>query len=151
MSITPIEIIKRQFNEQRRGYDVDEVELFREETREALEQALEEARRLRDALRQREQAVADLKKEQAEIKETLIMARRLSEELEAGARREADLVVGEARLEAQRIISASNDEHHDVSAEVVHLKGQRARLKAELRAVLEAHTSLLNDLFKGAS
>lgn len=146
MTITPLEIIKRQFSEQRRGYEIDEVELFREEVREALEQALEEARRAREALRDKDDEIARLKAEQAEIKDTLVLARRLAEDLEGNARREADLVVGEARLEAQRIIGSSHDEQHDLTAHVARLKTQRARLEAELSATLNAHLRLLREL-----
>ena len=62
------------------------------------------------------------------------------------ARREADLILGEARLEAQRVLTQAHDEHRDLLQEVVHLKGQRLQLIAGIRAILDAQAKLMDDL-----
>ncbi|MCB9743796.1 MAG: DivIVA domain-containing protein [Alphaproteobacteria bacterium] len=149
MPITPLDIIQRMesgFAYNRRGYDPDEVRVFLDDLRETLEETLEAKRRLAEALERRELQIEALKAEQAEIKDTLLLARRFSEELSANARREADLVIGEARLEAQQIIAGIHEEHLLLSQDVHHLRAQRHRLVSELRAVIESHGRLLSDL-----
>ena len=144
--ITPLDIIQKEFSQVRKGCDPDEVSVFLDEVRDALEESLKESRRLGETVRQREAEIDRMRGNESEIKDTLVLAKKLSTELESGARREADLVLGEARIEAQAILSASHDEHRDLLQEVHRLKGLRARLRAEIRAVLDTHGSLLEQL-----
>lgn len=148
MPLTPLDIIQKQFELVRRGYDPDAVRAFLDEARESLEIALQERHRAQEQLREKEQQIEALHAEQSEIRETLLLARRLSEDIGTSARREADLVVGEARLEAQRILASTSDEHLGLIDEVHRLRGERHRLVAEIRAVLETHRRLLDDLEK---
>lgn len=149
MSLTPLDIIQKQFELVRRGYDPDAVRAFLDQAREALEEALQDRHRLREQLREKEKEIEALQGEQAEIRETLLLARRVAEDIGSGARREADLVLGEARLEAQRILASTSDEHLGLIDEVHRLRGERHRLVAEIRAVLETHRRLLDDMDKG--
>ena len=144
--ITPLDIIQKEFSQVRKGCDPDEVSVFLDEVRDALEESLKESRRLGETVRQREAEIDRMRGNESEIKDTLVLAKKLSTELESGACREADLVLGEARIEAQAILSASHDEHRDLLQEVHRLKGLRARLRAEIRAVLDTHGSLLEQL-----
>jgi len=143
--ITPLDIINKQFTSGRRGYDAAEVSTFLEAIRDTLEETLKEQRRLQDSLREKQDEIARLRDNEDQIKETLLLARKLSEELEGGARREADLVVGEARLEAQRIIASTHDTHRDLLAEVTRLKVMRTQFVNEMRALLDTHQTMLNE------
>ena len=110
MRVTPLDIIQKQFTANRRGYEPDEVRAFLEETRETLEDLLKENQRLREQIARFEAEIAELRSEEHEVKETLQLARQVKEEMERTARRESDVVLGEARLEAEKIIMAAGDE-----------------------------------------
>lgn len=144
--ITPLDIINKQFTSVRRGYDPAEVAAFLEEVRDSLEESLKDQRRLQDEIRETREEVARMVGHENQIKDTLVLAQKLSDELEGSSRREADLVVGEARLEAQRIISSTHDTHRELVAEVTRLRGLRVQLTNELKAVLNTHQTLLNDI-----
>ncbi len=143
--ITPLDIINKQFASVRKGYDAAEVTAFMEAVRDTLEETLKEQRRLQDSLREKQDEIVRLRENEDQIKETLVLARKLSDELGANAGREADLVVGEARLEAQRIIASTHDTHRDLLAEVTRLKVMRTQLINEVRAVLDTHQTMLNE------
>lgn len=145
MRVTPLDILQRQFQSVRKGYDEAEVRAFLDATRESMEELLRENQRLREDLARRDAEIAALREAESDLKSTLTLARRLSEDLHRGARREADVVVGEARLEAERILQSVADERRDLSAEVIQLRATRARLGAELRAVVLAHTRFLDE------
>jgi cell division initiation protein len=100
MRVTPLDIIQKQFTPGKRGYDSDEVRAFLESVRESMEELLKENQRLKDLVATRDREVAELRDNESDIKDTLILARRLSDDLKRTARREADVAVGEARLEA---------------------------------------------------
>jgi cell division initiation protein len=146
MRITPLDIIQKQFTPGKRGYDSDEVRAFLESVRESMEELLKENQRLKDLVATRDREVAELRDNESDIKDTLILARRLSDDLKRTARREADVAVGEARLEAERIIMAANDERANLQEAIVRLRSGKAQLIAELRAVLDTHAKLLEEV-----
>ncbi len=146
MRVTPLDIIQKQFTAGRRGYDPDEVKSFLEEVRESMEEQLGENQRLRELVARREREIEELRGNESDIKETLLLAKRLSEDLERNSRREADVIIGESRLEAERILMAAADERRVLQEEVIALRTSRARLIAEVRAVIEAHTRLLDEM-----
>jgi cell division initiation protein len=146
MRITPLDIIQKQFTPGRRGYDADEVRGFLESVRESMEELLKENQRLKDLVATRDREVAELRDNESDIKDTLLLARRLSDDLKRTARREADVAVGEARLEAERIIMAATDERASLQEHIVRLRSGKAQLIAELRAVLDTHSKLLEEV-----
>lgn len=146
MALTPLDILQKKFESSRRvGYDPEEVHRFLDAVREAWETTLRDNARLQDELRARDADVDRLRAEQGEIQETLILARRLSVDLEGSARREADLIVGEARLDAERILAAAHEEERQLQAVVVRLKAARLHHIAQMRALIDAHQKLLDE------
>ena len=143
MGVTPLDIIKKQFKTSRRGYDEVDVNEFLVSVRETLVEQLNENQRLREMISRRDEEIAQLKGEESSIKDTLILARRLTEDLERKARREADLIVGEAQLEAQKILMATADERRNLQGEIVQLQGLKTTMVSEIQAVLDAHRHML--------
>ena len=143
MRVTPIDIIKKEFRSSRNGLERQDVESFLKDVGSTLEELLNENQRLRELVALRDEEIAELRGEETSIKDTLLLARRLTEDLERRARREADLIIGEARLEAQKIIMATADERRDLQREIVELQSQKVRMIAEIEAVLSAHGQML--------
>lgn len=145
MPLTPLDILQKQFGPARRGgYEPDEVQRFLDEVREAWEGTLKENLRLREEIRSLDAAVDSLRAEQDEIRQTLVLARRLAVDLENTAHREADVLVGEARLEAERILASANEERREMQEEIVRLQAARLHHLAQMRALVDAHTRLLD-------
>ena len=146
MRVTPLDIIQKQCTPGRKGYAAEEVQSFLEEVRESMEELLKENQRLRELVGRREREIEELRVNETDIKETLLLAKRLSDDLDRSSRREADVIVGEARREAERILMAAADERRNIQEEVIALRTSRARLVAEVRAVIEAHSRLLDEM-----
>ena len=145
MRVTPLDIIKKEFSPARRGgVDQAEVESFLSDVRDTLDELIKENQRLRDMIARRDAEIAQLRGEESSIKDTLILARRLTEDLERNARREADLIIGDARLEAQKILMATADERRDLQVAIAQLQSSRIRLVAEMRSILVSHGSMLD-------
>lgn len=145
MRVTPLDIIQKKFANNKKGFDPDEVSAFLEEVRETLEDVIRENHEQKGALTERDREIARLRSEEDAVKETLMVARKFGEDLNSSARREADLVLGEARLDAQRVLSQAHDEHRDLLQEVIHLKSIRLQHISELRAVLGTHGRLIDE------
>jgi cell division initiation protein len=143
--LTPLDILQKQFVPARNGYEPEEVQQFLDAVREAWESSLRDAARLRDELRDRDAVIDGLRAEQSEIRETLVLARRVSLDVENAARREADVLVGEARLEAERILAAVHEEHRALQEQVLRLKAARLHHLAQMRALLDAHGRMIEE------
>ena len=147
MPVTPLDIIKKEFSPARRGgLEPSEVHAFLDDVRETLDGLLRENLRLRELLAKRETEISELRQEEQSITDTLLMAKRLSEDVERKSRRESDLIVGEARLEAQRILMASADERRNLQSELLHLRSVKIRMVEDIRAVLTAHGRMLDNI-----
>jgi len=146
MRVTPLDIIQKQdaFTPSRRGVDADEVRAFLDDVRESMEEQLREGQRLREVIARQEQEIESLRGAESSIKDTLLLAQRLSEDLSRKGRREADLIIGEARLEAQQILRSVAEERRALQSEIMQLEAQRIRLRSDLRAVLDAHARMLD-------
>ena len=146
MTITPLDIIQKQFATNRRGYEPEEVQAFLGEVRETLEAVLMENRRLRDELSERDTAIANYRQTEDSIKETLHVAREVANQMQKNARQEADIILGDARLEGERILSVSQDEYRGLLEQIQRLKGTRLQSVARMRAMLGAQLQLLEEI-----
>jgi cell division initiation protein len=146
MTITPLDIIQKRFESSRKGYDPDAVTTFLEEVRETLEAVLTENRRLRDELTARDGEIADLRRTEDSIKETLHVARQVASQMQHNARQEADIILGDARLDGERILSVSQDEYRLLLEQIVRLKATRMQVVTRMRAMLASQLQVLADL-----
>lgn len=147
MRVTPLDIIQKQFAPARRGgVESDEVREFLDQVRESMETLLKENQGLRDELGRKDSEIADLRDKESDIKTTLMLARQVKDDMERGARREADVIVGEARLEAERILMAASQERRELQGDLVRLRSSRAKLMSDLRGVLDSYTRIVSEM-----
>jgi len=147
MRVTPLDIIQKQFAPARRGgVESDEVREFLDQVRESMETLLKENQGLRDEVGRKDSEIADLRDKESDIKTTLMLARQVKDDMERGARREADVIVGEARLEAERILMAASQERRELQGDLVRLRSSRAKLMADLRGVLDSYTRIVSEM-----
>ena len=102
--LTPLEIQKQTFARVLKGYSVEEVRGYLHLVAEEIERLLQSIDRLG-----RENAMlrADLEEHSEReriLKDTLISAQKVSEEVKAVARKEAELIVKDAELLSERLV-----------------------------------------------
>ena len=76
------------------------------------------------------------------------MARQVAEDVRHQAERDAELIVAEAELKAERILSGVESRLRVIREEMISVQHQRIRFEAEMRAALEGHSRML-DVFSG--
>jgi cell division initiation protein len=144
MKISPMDIQKQSFEQKLRGYDKEEVKtylsLVAEEVaaiqreRDNLEQEVQTLRALIDEHRQRESM----------LKNTLLTAQRVSEELKEAARKQAESVVKEAELQADRLLDLAQARAHEVERGILDLRAHRTSIRTDIRALLTRLTTILD-------
>jgi cell division initiation protein len=143
MKITPIDIRQQQFGRKFRGLDPHEVDSFLNLASDELESAQRDINRLREELARSNRVVDEYHERERTLKETMITAQKITEDMKEDARKEAELIISRAELQAEKIIHAANDRLVKIIEDINEMKRQREGLKANLIGIVEAHRRLL--------
>lgn len=144
MKITPLEIQQMQFKLNFRGYARDEVDQFLDDLAKTLEVLNRENAELRDRLSVTQQQLADLKKAEATLSNTLVSAQTIGEELKQAAQRDAELIIKEAELKASEVVRESRAELVSVQRDLSELRKQRLLMIERLRSTLRTFERTLD-------
>jgi cell division initiation protein len=141
--LTPLDIQKQVFGKSLHGYSVDEVRGYLHVVAEELERLLRGLDELtRDNGHLRESAAENSERERI-LKETLLSAQRVSEEVKANARKEAELIVKDAEILADRIVSQAMERVGDLERKIQDLKIDRKAVRNKLHAIVETFQQLV--------
>jgi len=136
MRITPLDIQQMVFKVSFRGYDKEEVNRFLEELAQTVEALNRDLAVQREKIIFLEQQLAELKRTEATLSNTLLSAQSLAEDVKQNAHREADLVIKEAELKAGELIRQARVELTDTQRDLSSLQKQRLLMIERLRASL---------------
>jgi len=143
MKITPIEIQQMGFKIRLRGYDREEVQRFLEELAQTVETLNRDNATLREKLSLTERQLADLKKTEATLSNTLIAAQSIVDDLKEAAQRDAELIMKEAELKAAELIREARAELAGAQRDLSDLHKQRLLMIERLRATLRIFERML--------
>jgi cell division initiation protein len=143
MRITPLDIQQKQFPMKFRGFDVEEVYAFLEVIREEMEDLLRENASLKENVYRLENQIKEFKDMETTLRETLMTAQQMVEDYKTNARKEAELLVKEAELNADTILKEAQEKVIKIHEDIVDLKGIRRHFKEELKRLIESHLKMI--------
>jgi cell division initiation protein len=141
--ITIIDIQHKEFKKSLQGYDRNEVNEYLDEIIETLEDEAQVRTALQGEIADLRERLSHFKAMEESLQSTLLLAQRTADEVKAAAHKEADLIKQEARLEAQREISALGDRIDESRREAQRHQDTAEKAKSELRSLLMSHLSLI--------
>ncbi len=144
MKITPLDVDQQQFQRVFRGCDPEEVHRFLDLVSREMEELLRENNGLKEEIRRKDAQIAEFREHEAQLREALVSAGRMTDEIKESAKKEAELVAAEAQLKAQRIVLDAQERSVSLNGEIGDLRRQKARLVVEIRSILESHRRLLD-------
>lgn len=144
MSITPIDIQQHQFKSRPFGYEKSGVDHFLELLAEEIERINLQNQELKEELARTRADLAEMRSREVTLKETLLTTQRMTDELKANARKEAEFTVAEAELRAEKIIRAAEERRLQLVGAIQELKRQKVSFETSLRVVVESHLRLLD-------
>jgi cell division initiation protein len=130
MALTPVEIRHMTPGTGFMGYNRAQTDRLLEDVAASFEDVWRERADLADKVEQLESDLVRFKELETLLRTTLMSAERASTELKEQARREADLILGEAHVEARKV-------RRDATAENERLVMESRKIKAQLRAAFE--------------
>ena len=143
MRITPLDIQQKQYKKVFRGLEPADVQQFMELVRTEFEELVKENNALKDELRRRMSEIEDYREREKTLKDTMMTAQRISEDIKVNAKKDAELVLSEAQIQADKIIQGAHARLVTVVEEINELRRQRASYESSLRSVIEGHAKLL--------
>src|SRR5512147_3066861 len=105
MPLQPLEIQKTRFAQKLRGYDPVEVENFLALIAEDLTQRLGEIERLERENRRLAERAERADERERQLQETMVRGKKVSDEMIATSQREAQLLINEAEISADRLVT----------------------------------------------
>lgn len=145
MAITPLDIRKMTFPQKLRGYDPQEVESFLVLVAEELTARLGDVERLQQENRTYRERLDDARQRQQELQEAMLHAQRLSQEITENAKKEAALLIKEAEVAADSMVSQAIEQAQRIESKIVELRSQRRELQLKVRNTLDHYRNLLDD------
>jgi cell division initiation protein len=150
MRMTPLDIQSHTFRRSRfKGVDSEEVEGFLRLAAEDYEALLRENESQKERIRQLEDRIQDLAGQEKLLKDTLVNAQAMSEDLQRAAVREAQVLISEAEVRAEKILDASHRAAARINEDIRELHATRTRLAASLRACVESHLASIDRITEG--
>jgi cell division initiation protein len=138
MSLTPVEIRHQELPRRPLGYERRATDQLLTEIASSFEDVWRERADLRDELEELESELARQKELEQTLKNTLVSAERMADGLRSQARREADVIVAEARAAARDIVGAAESERERIHTEIRRLQDVETGVRADYRAFLLA-------------
>ena len=146
MRMTPLDVQSHHFARRLRGYDADEVDAFLRIVSEDYEGLVRETESQSDRLRRLERRIEELSAQEELLKETLVSAQAMTEEVRRSAEREAERRLAEVEIRAEKILDASHRRAARLDQDIRDMRALRTRLGQALRSAAETHLSILETL-----
>lgn len=152
--IMPIDIDKKDFTRDKKGYNSREVDEFLDLIIVDYEKVLNDNRNMAHKIKFLEKQLEESQKSDTAMLDTLETAKRLMADISASAERRAELMMRDAELEAESMLLEAkttvkklNDEHLVLKQKVERLRGNyKAMLKLEMEKLDNDEYGLLPDL-----
>ena len=144
--LTPIDIRAQEFRGALFGYDRAGVEDFRSRVAEEMERLLKERATLEERVQNlREQLRAFREREKA-LNEALVSAQELRAETESAARKEAELMLREARQQGDELLADARESERNVRRDVETSQRHFTAYLMSFRALLERYLAEVDAL-----
>jgi cell division initiation protein len=143
MNITPLDITQKSFRKVLRGFDPEEVEGFLALVAVEFEALVKEAMSLRDEVKRKAEEIAEFRSRERALQETLVTAQKASEEIRESARKEAEITLSDAELQAEKIVQGAHARFLRIVDDINELKRQKVQFEAGVRSLVESHVKLL--------
>jgi cell division initiation protein len=138
MRITPMDMRQQRFKAAMRGYDRTDVVAFLTEAADDYEHAMREIDRLRGDLMRMEALLAEHRQRENNLRDTLLTAQRLSNELKDVAQTESKLIIREAQGRADLLLQKTQVRLEEMDHDINEMRLRRRDAEGAVEATIQA-------------
>lgn len=143
--LTPLDIENKKFTRTLKGYNVDEVDDFLDQLTLEYEKLYKENAEFKSKFDDQQKEIERYKTVERTLQNTLVMAQTTAEDIKTMAQKQADQIINEAKLEAQKMVEDVNKDEVEIRRKTEDLKKQFEVYKAKMEALLISQLELLQD------
>ncbi len=143
MRITPLDIRKQEFRRAMRGLDPEEVYAFLATVAEEYEAVLSDNKAFRERVLELDDKVREYRTMERTLRDTLLTAERVTADAKDNARREANLIIKEAQIEAEKALRDIKNQAMKLNQEVQKLRRERENYLARMKMLAESHMKFI--------
>ncbi|MDD2212625.1 MAG: DivIVA domain-containing protein [Clostridia bacterium] len=134
--LTPLDIHNREFKRCLRGYDIDEVDGFLDEVIRDFETLYKESLELKEVIEKKDESINRYKELEQTLQNTLVLAQQTGEEAKQNAKKEAELIVWEAKKKAEQMFSKAQEEIIESTKKLEGMRGLEKQLYVKMKSFL---------------
>jgi cell division initiation protein len=138
MKVTPLDLRQQRFKTVMRGYDRGEVQALLLEVADDYETALRENERLRQDIAKLDAVLGEHRGQERNLRNTLLTAQKLADEIKEHAQQEAGLIVREAEGRADLLLQKAQQRLEDVQREIDGLRMKRREVETSIEGLVTA-------------
>jgi cell division initiation protein len=138
MRVAPFDMRQHRFRTVLRGFDKTEVVALLTEAADDYEHALRENDRLRQDLTRIEALLGEHRDREANLRNTLLTAQRLADDMKESAQNEAKLIVREAQGRADLLLQKAQARLEEVERDINEMRLRRRGVESSLEASIQA-------------
>ena len=147
--ITPLDIENKKFAKQMmNGYSVDEVDDFLDDLTVEYEKMFKENAEFKAQIERLNEDVARYKAIEGTLQSTLIMAQSTADEVKEVATRQAEQIIAEAKMNAEKEVDELNHQIDMKQKELDDVQKQFDVYKAKMESLLISQLELLKEINK---
>jgi cell division initiation protein len=143
MRLSPLDIQSQQFRNKMRGLDPREVENFLELAATEFEELIRENGKLKETLARLTNQYEELKQREQTLKETMMTAQKITEDMKTSARKEAEIILKEAELKADKMVDDAHRKLAVINDQIVEVRRLRAQFETAVKAAAKSHLQML--------
>lgn len=143
MKMNSMDIQQQQFKIKFRGFDVREVDGFLDQVAEAFEALQKQNDKMLAEIQRLRKENRTLREQEEAIKTAMLSSQRVTDQMKENARRSAELIISEAEVKAEKMLSRAHSRLAQLQSGIDELKRQRIQIEVKIRSILEAHSKIL--------
>lgn len=145
MKITPLDIQQQQFKgKMLGGLDPDDVDAFLQTVSAEMENLVRDNNELKEQQSRQTRDMLDMAEKEKDLRETMLAAQRIIEDMKANAQKEASLIVSEAELKAERIVADAERQLGELKARIEEVRRQKIQFEMSMKALLDSFARQLS-------
>lgn len=146
MKISPLDIQQQQFKVKTfRGLDPEDVDVFLQSVAGEMEGLIRENEQIKELQSRQSREMLDMAEKERELRETLLSAQRVIEEMKANARKEAELIVSEAEIKGERIIVDAERQLGELKGRIEEVRRQKIQFEMSFKGLLDSFSRQLSN------
>src|SRR5262245_24373460 len=138
MRIAPLDLRQQRFRTAVRGFDRTEVVAFLTEAADDYEHALREIDRLRQDLLRMESLLVEHREREDNLRNTLLTAQKLADDVKTAAQNEAKMIVREAQGRGDLLLQKAQARLEEVEHDINEMRLRRRDVEGSLEASIQA-------------